>query len=100
MSVFVENDNTTYYVYCKRKDGTAFDVTNYTPTLRFSINGATAVEKAMTKEDNENGEISYRFEDGELVSGEIKLEVFLTDGVGKKITSRDIKVHTIRKKVG
>jgi len=100
MADFIESDHATYYAYCKQVDGTAFDVTNYTPKLRFSINGAAASEKTMTKEDAAAGEVSYRFGDNELVHGEMESEVYLVDGSSKVITCLDPEVHIVRKKIG
>ena len=100
MADFVEGDRATYYAYCKQSDGSVFDITNYAPKLRFSINGAVASVKAMTKEDAANGEASYRFETTELVNGEMESEVFLLDGSSHPITCRDPVVHIVRKKVG
>jgi hypothetical protein len=93
---FVAGDtNSALVVTCKDKDGVAIDITSATVTLKWSVDGATAVSKTMTVTDGPNGVASYTFATGELVAGIMKAEVRVT-AAGKTVTSVEPFTFTVR----
>jgi hypothetical protein len=94
---FVAGDtNSVLTVTCQKADGTGpMNLTGGTVTLRWSVDGATKVEKTMTLTDPANGVASYTFGTGELVAGIMAAEVVVTMG-GKNVTSLEPFTFTVR----
>jgi hypothetical protein len=90
------DDNSVLTVTCKKADGSGvIDLTGTVVTLRWSIDGATKVEKTMTSSAPATGVATYTFGTGDLVAGMMTAEVIVTAG-GKKVTSLEPFVFTIR----
>lgn len=72
--------------------GQPLDLTNKTVQLRYSINGATTVEKSMTllNQGNFPGQATYQFLAADLsVSGLLTGEVRIQDGLTDQLTTVD-----------
>lgn len=102
----VEDDTGTVvdYTLVDKKTKAPIDLAGATVAIRWTINGGTPVQKAMSLVDAASGRVSYQFVTGELAvpsgtESAMRLNVVVTDSGGKVLTQLRPITYTIRKKI-
>jgi len=99
-SDFVETDTGAFLqVACRdAATGAAMNLASSTAVLRYSLNGAAAIERAMIVVDAAAGLAQYQFTAGELVAGNLRCEVTVTSGAGT-LTSEAPMLFSVRARI-
>lgn len=105
MADLVAGDTVSKFVVtCKKKsDGTVIDLTGYTAQLIFHVekDGVhnRTIAQAMAIPTPVSGIVEYQFVAGELVEGDLKADVRLTDPGGKFSTGLKKIERVVRERV-
>lgn len=99
---FVENDTGSILrVTCTDRDsGAVINLTGATVRLRWKQSGVVTTKTMDIVSPATAGIAEYQFATGELVRGVRQFEVEITDSGGKKLSSLEPLVKTIRKEFG
>jgi hypothetical protein len=94
--MLVAGSRPTFTSTLKDPDGVVVDIDGATTKFRYSIAGATVVERDGSIDDGPNGVTSYQFIADELTAGQLRYEWEVTDGAGKIYTQDQPKYRDVR----